>query len=485
MNTRIDTLTRICPECKLKSNSPVCPKCGAATVTLDEYMKLNQDPDKIVGKVLMGKYKVIRLVGIGGMGNVYEVNHELFNKRLAIKVIKAEMLHNEEAISRFKREAMLAAKLDHPNIVKVYDYGATDTGQHFILMEFVEGVTLRQLLKKEKRIEPYRAAVIALQIAKALDYAHRQGVVHRDLKPDNIFVRHLSGEDFVKVVDFGVAKLLTGDTTKTLTKDGYAPGTPEYMSPEQVLARPDIDGRADIYSLGVIMYEMITGIRPFRRDTPLASAVAHLKEDPPPFLPYIKENVPDALEVLIFQMMNRNKFKRPKDAQEVINRIKAIQFSQGAAGTPSADKFKGVTTPFPGRNPPMPPDLPEMVPSDGATVLEVPSTTDFKRKKVPFIIAGLILLMLISGIAWAILHKGSDKNPKKKETAVIKIVKEKAVGRLGIRMKPVEQENVLIRKRRKIAEIKIKARTKRRKKRFIPQKRRRIPKRFKPVVPRW
>lgn len=330
---------RICPGCNAHTEDFICPVCSTKTITEDEYVRLHADPDGLVGKELMDRYTVIRLVGIGGMGNVYEARHKLFDKRFAVKVIKNILVDNQEAVKRFQREALLASKLDHPNIVKVYDFGETQSGQQFILMEFVDGENLRSLMKHEKHLSPFRSAGLFLQLSKAIEYAHNKKLVHRDLKPDNIFVRHINGEDFIKVVDFGVAKLLQDDTSRTLTKDGYTPGTPEYMSPEQVLAKHDVDGRSDLYSLGLIVYEMLTGIRPFRRETPLASAVAHLRESIPPFSKELRARLPRGLEPLILQLVSRKPSKRPQSASEVIARLKQLRFDSTSVtgGTPGDD----------------------------------------------------------------------------------------------------------------------------------------------------
>jgi len=317
---------RICPGCNVHTEDLICPVCSAKTITEDEYVRLHADPDGLVGKVLMGRYTVTRLAGIGGMGNVYEAKHKIFDKRFAVKVIKSVLVDNKDAVKRFQREALLASKLDHPNIVKVYDFGETKSGQQFILMEFVDGENLRSLMKREKKLSPFRTAGLFLQLAKAIEYAHNKNLVHRDLKPDNIFVRHINGDDFIKVVDFGVAKLLQDDTSRTLTKEGYTPGTPEYMSPEQVLAKHDVDGRSDLYSLGLIIYEMLSGIRPFRRETPLASAVAHLRESVPPFSKELRARLPKGMEQLIFQLVSRKAAKRPQSASEVIARLKQLRF---------------------------------------------------------------------------------------------------------------------------------------------------------------
>ena len=481
---------RICPGCQIKTAEHVCPRCGKPTQPLDEYMNHYMDPDELLGKVLLGRYRVIRLIGIGGMGNVYEVEHELFHKRFAIKVIRKQLLDDEEAVHRFQREALLAAKLDHPNIVKVFEFGSTDSGQHFILMEYVDGKTLRDILRHSGPMNPFRAAVIALQIAKALDHAHKKGVVHRDLKPDNIFVRNLEGEDFVKVVDFGVAKLLTkGESDVTLTKEGFTPGTPEYMSPEQVLARHDIDGRADIYSLGLILYEMVTGIRPFKKETPLASAVAHLKEDVPPFPPDIKAIVPPEFEALVFQMVSKSRHKRPATAAEVVQRLKSLRFKEGVIGG-TTDPQGLVKTP---RTPSVvTPIDPEVLSEEVATRL---SGSEGKRGFKWWYLAVAVLFLAVVG-GFLIWKTGAVESEKVKIVKISTPATKKVVSEIK---RAKARESVLIylsMPRRKADEIKASAipqeastsKRIRRKKRVIhkrPARRTSVPQGEKPVIPKW
>jgi len=338
---------RVCPNCDLRTEEITCPECNIRTLDVSKFIEQKRDPDKLIGKLLLHRYQITKLIGIGGMGNVYEAHHTVFDKRFAVKVIKKSLVDNLDAVKRFQREAFLASKLDHPNVVKVYDFGELDSGQQFILMEYIQGESLRTIMKQAGQMQPFRVAAIGLQIAKALDYAHTKGVIHRDIKPDNIFIRTIRGEDFVKVLDFGVAKLLNTDE-EGLTKEGLIPGTPEYMSPEQVLGKDSVGERSDIYSFGLVLYEMLTNSRPFRMETPMASAVAHLKAPAPPLPDEVASRLPRDMVNLLQSMTERNWRKRPETAEEVANRIKSLKFRSNIAdprGRGEVTEIKSVLTP--------------------------------------------------------------------------------------------------------------------------------------------
>ncbi|MEO6418370.1 MAG: serine/threonine-protein kinase, partial [Polyangiaceae bacterium] len=230
-------------------------------------------PASLIGTTLSGRYKIEKLLGEGGMGAVYQAEHTHMRKRLAVKVLHPEMSRLPEVVARFEREAMAAAHIDHPNVATATDFGKLEDGSFFLVLEFVEGESLRDVIAVG-RLETGRALRILRQIAAALQRAHALGIVHRDLKPENVMLVNREGEpDFVKVLDFGIAKVQIGELTAgnvkesgpgqpLLTQAGMVYGTPEYMAPEQALGQP-VDPRADIYSLGIIGYEMLAGVRPF------------------------------------------------------------------------------------------------------------------------------------------------------------------------------------------------------------------------------
>jgi serine/threonine-protein kinase len=235
----------------------------------------------LVGQVIADRYHVIKKLGEGGMGQVYLAEHVKMGRRSAIKVMSPSMVHDADAVARFNREAGNASKITHPNVCAVYDFGETSDGLIYLAMEFVEGETLTGLLSREGELPPERATAIFKQTADALQAAHDLGVVHRDLKPDNIMIaRGRDGSDQVKVVDFGIAKSVGGDETgQKVTKTGLVVGTPEFMSPEQ-LSGDKVDGRSDLYSLALVYFRMLTGQLPFQAETVQETMIKRLTDEP-------------------------------------------------------------------------------------------------------------------------------------------------------------------------------------------------------------
>jgi eukaryotic-like serine/threonine-protein kinase len=215
------------------------------------------------GDVLRGKYRLVRLLGDGGMGAVYEANHEGLGTRVAIKVLHAELARRQGLIERFLREARVSAQIKSPNVVQVMDVEATDDGVAYIVMELLEGEPLSALMEREGKLPVPLASDYTVQILHALEAAHALGVVHRDLKPENVFVTLAAGKPLLKLIDFGIAKVKELDSQqKNLTIAGVVMGTPEYMAPEQAHSADKVDARSDIYAVGVMLYEMLAGSRP-------------------------------------------------------------------------------------------------------------------------------------------------------------------------------------------------------------------------------
>ncbi|QDG53813.1 serine/threonine protein kinase [Persicimonas caeni] len=274
--------------------------------------------DTLTGELLSGRYLVQDCLGEGAMGAVYRAEHTLMKKTVAVKVLRPQITQRQELVERFQREAQAAANIDHPNICSASDFGRMDDGTFFLVIEYLEGRTLEDELAEHGRLAPDRATHIAAQIASALARAHKLDVVHRDLKPENIMLVEREGDaDFVKILDFGVAKVrLTEEHEEAqLTKAGTVWGTPRYMSPEQA-AGGEVDGRSDLYSLGVILYEMLAGRPPFDDDSPARVMAMHLTEQPEPLAKVAGDaDIPVHLANLVERLLSKSPPKRPPSAQ--------------------------------------------------------------------------------------------------------------------------------------------------------------------------
>jgi serine/threonine protein kinase len=298
-------------------------------------------PRSLIGSTISDRYLIERLLGEGGMGAVYQAEHTLMRKRMAIKVLHPEMTRLPEVVARFEREAMAAAHIDHPHVVTATDFGKLEDGSFFLALEFVEGASLRELIALG-RLELGRSLHIARQIAGALQRAHTLKIVHRDLKPENVMLVDRDGDpDFVKVLDFGIAKVQMGELgtndragpeQNVLTQAGMVYGTPEYMAPEQALGQP-VDARADLYALGVIMYEMLTGHRPFEAESKVALLGMQVTAPVPAMMTKCADcNVPLEVEVLVGRLLAKEASERIGDAKEVIEGITTILSQLSSTG---------------------------------------------------------------------------------------------------------------------------------------------------------
>jgi serine/threonine protein kinase len=265
------------------------------------------------GRLLGNRYLLKKELGVGGFGAVFEAEDQRLEKRVAVKVLSPRVAMEPEALTRFKQEALAASKIGHKGIVDVTDFDSDIDGTHFLVMEYLDGCDLARLIAREGPILPARTLLIGLQIARALEKAHARDIIHRDLKPANIFLTTLGEvEDFVKVIDFGISKVIQSlGGTAGLTGSGQIIGTPYYMAPEQAQAGDSIDQRADVYSLGVILYEMLVKRPPFQGTTPLQVITAHITQAPKPpsqVMPALR--LPPVLDALVLRALAKSPGER-------------------------------------------------------------------------------------------------------------------------------------------------------------------------------
>jgi serine/threonine-protein kinase len=299
-------------------------------------METMASSESIIGSVLDGKYKVERLLGRGGMGEVYAGTHLRLERAVAIKILHGDLNDNASFVARFAREARTAAKLEHPNAVHVYDFGSLEDGSTYLVMEFIEGVTLREVLRANGTLNPGIAIDLIRQAAGAVGAAHARGIVHRDLKPENMMVRQdETGRLVLKVVDFGLAKILENSTSQ-LTNKSELMGTPKYMAPEQFQATT-VDGRADVYALGCVLFELLAGRTPFE-GTFIEIVGKHVYADVPMVADFGIE-LPEAIESVIRRALAKDPEQRLATAGDFVRELDA------AFGT-AAFESAGVTIPL-------------------------------------------------------------------------------------------------------------------------------------------
>jgi serine/threonine protein kinase len=302
--------------------------CRACAMILEDVRATFTPPQELDGQVLpetevaVKGYRITKKLGKGGMGAVYRAVQLSLNRDVALKVLSKELAKNESLIQRFEREARAAARLSHPNLIRVFDFGQTDE-TYFISMEFVDGKTVYQLIRERGRLEPRRSLEIALRVAEALDYASESaGIIHRDIKPENIMVDSI-GE--VKIADMGLAKEVGGGSEPggEITMVGERLGTPFYMSPEQIRETKNVDHRADIYSLGATLFHMLTGRRPFAGETAVETMKLVLQSKAE-FTEEEREYIPTAVRRLVVGMIEKNANHRIQKWRQVVKEISGL-----------------------------------------------------------------------------------------------------------------------------------------------------------------
>jgi serine/threonine protein kinase len=330
---------RFCNSCgaTLPRQSPASsPDIGQPSALLEAEKK-----DELIGRIVESRYRIDGLIGLGGMGAVYRVTRLLIGDEVAMKILHTERVADPHAGERFRREAQAAARLKHPNAVSIYDFGISSDGLQYLVMELVEGQSLRQIIKQEGPLPASVAAEVTTQVCAALDQAHQQHIVHRDVKPDNIIIHSTLSGLRVKVLDFGIAKL-RDDVASHLTQTGSVMGTPHYMSPEQCLGE-DLDNRADIYSMGIVLYEMLCGRVPFNSPISTAVVVQHVNQ-PPPSLRSINLGVSPHVEAVVLHALQKSREARPISATALARAFSAA-VHQGSATAPSHLTWPQVAAP--------------------------------------------------------------------------------------------------------------------------------------------
>src|SRR5690349_8282803 len=280
--------------------------------------------DPFVGKVIDGRYEIQQRVGEGGMGVVYKARQMSIDRIIALKMLNAEMASDQQWVQRFYNEAKACSRLQHPNTIRMFDFGQTPDGRLFMTMEFLDGVSLRDALSKGP-LAPHRVIKILNQCCASLAEAHSIGIIHRDIKPDNVFLLNMAGQpDFVKLLDFSVAKLLEGDRMKT--QAGVVFGTPQYMSPEQGRGLP-LDARSDLYALGILAFEMLTGAVPFHDDNPMTVIQMHLHATVPP----LPQSVPYSVQQIVRRALEKEPSRRYQSSGEMMQHCQQVfaELTQG------------------------------------------------------------------------------------------------------------------------------------------------------------
>src|SRR6267154_5947926 len=315
----------------------VCPVCGkeysdtSSLCTLDAEVLQSMD-DPLLGQTLAEKYLIEQLIKRGGMGSIYRGKHVMMEKTVAVKVLRPSLAGDDVVVARFSREAKAASRISHPHAVSVTDFGESESGVVFLVMEYLDGRSLKEVIRSEGPMALDRAVEIVRQVSGALDAAHAQGVIHRDLKSDNIMLSQTNGGDWAKVLDFGIAKIQQpeGVRDNDITAANLVIGTPQYMSPEQCSQAGPIDARSDVYSLGVIVFEMLAGRVPFTGESPTVIMMKQVGDEPPSILDQ-RPDLPVSIDNLIKKALAKQPSERFQTAGALSEALTQAADEAGAA----------------------------------------------------------------------------------------------------------------------------------------------------------
>ncbi len=325
-----------CPKCAhgISGRPNFCPACGSS-LTYE-----SSDADPLLGRTIDDKYLLESLVGEGAMGRVYQATHVQLKKKVALKILRSQLVNDTTVVKRFEREALAASRLNNPNCISIYGFGQEDDGELlWMAMEFIQGRDLATIIAEDSPLPTQRVVHIMSQVCEALDEAHEANIIHRDLKPANVVCfDHRRSKDFVKVLDFGIAKITDpGEDYQPLTRDGIVCGTPAYMSPEQVQGL-ELDNRSDLFSLGIILYQTITGQLPFFAESAVEVATKIVIEEPPhPSSVRSDWGYPAELEDVVLKLLKKKKEERYANAIEVKDALEAAMDTLRARRDASLD----------------------------------------------------------------------------------------------------------------------------------------------------
>ncbi len=398
-----------CPACNgYFEKGTFCPKDGSALIDDGEQ------PDSMLGQVVDGRYRLKLLLGRGGMGEVFAAEHVRITKKVAIKFLHPDICASQEAVARFQQEAQAASSIGHENIVTIDDFGVLEDGRGYLCMEFLEGQSLSEAMVAPEGMDPARSLRIMIQICDGLAAAHAKGIVHRDMKPENCFLtRRPDGSELVKILDFGIAKSI-GAGEKNLTKTGAIFGTPHYMSPEQALGdHSKLDHRADIYAVGIMMFELFTGEVPFKAESFMGILSHHITTQPPvPSSISSSRQISEAVDRLILKAIAKEPEDRFVDMTHMRNELASVLASIGGAEGTAQGVAPGPA--LAGTLPAQPPQVSGDLAGSGSVPRQPGSVIPQQKrgKLAGLVLAVIVALVLLGGAGWFMLAGGDSGRDK-------------------------------------------------------------------------